>query len=111
MPLFSICIPNYNYQHYIKETIASVLRQDFADFEIVVSDNNSSDDSVASVRGFVDSRISLQINSWNVGFASNLDRAATMARGERMILLSSDDVMGVGALATYARLNAALGER
>lgn len=111
MPLFSICIPNYNYEHYIKETIGSVLAQDFADFEIVVSDNCSTDNSIWSVRGFGDHRIRLHVNSWNVGFAPNLDRAAGMAAGERMILLSSDDVMRPGALTAYAKLNAALGER
>lgn len=111
MPLFSICIPNYNYEHYIKETIKSVLRQDFSDFEIVVSDNCSTDDSVESVEQFNDPRIRLQVNSWNVGFAPNLDRAAGMARGERMILLSSDDIMGPGALSAYAKLNTSLGER
>lgn len=111
MPLFSICIPNYNYQHYIKETIASVLAQDYGDFEIVVSDNNSSDDSVGSVKSFGDPRIRVQINPWNVGFAPNLDRAAGMATGERMILLSSDDKMRPGALAAYAKLNQALGDR
>ncbi len=105
---FSICIPNYNYGRYIGETIRSVLAQD-AEFEVIVSDNASTDDSVARVTEIADPRIRLHRNRWNVGFAGNLDRACQGATGDRMILLSSDDLAGPAALATYARLAAALG--
>ncbi len=90
---FSICIPNYNYGDYIGRTIASVIDQDDRDFEILVSDNRSSDDSIDVIKGFNDPRIKLHVNACNVGFAGNLDKAASMATGDVMILLSSDDVM------------------
>lgn len=107
---FSICIPNYNYAHYIGLTIASVLAQEHADFEIMVADNCSTDASVAVAEGFGDPRISVSVNRWNVGFAGNLDRACRAATGDRMILLGSDDLMQPDALATYARLAEALGD-
>jgi glycosyltransferase involved in cell wall biosynthesis len=108
---FSICIPNYNYARYLGRTIQSVLAQEGADFEVLVSDNASTDGSVDVVRGLNDPRIHLHVNACNVGFSGNLDRAARMATGECMIMLSSDDLMRAGALAAYRKLWDHLGPR
>ena len=105
---FSICIPNYNYRRYIGETIRSALDQ-LAEVEVLVADNASTDDSVAVVESIVDARVHLRCNSWNVGFAGNLDRACEGATGDRMILLSSDDLAGPQALASYSKLAQKLG--
>lgn len=105
----SVLVPNYNYARYIGETIESVLNQDAADVEVVVSDNASTDDSVKIVHGYLCERVRLSVNPINLGFASNLERVATLARGRRMLLLSSDDRMRQGAVAAYAKLEEALG--
>jgi glycosyltransferase involved in cell wall biosynthesis len=110
-PALSVMIPNYNYGRYIAETIRSVLAQAPADLEIVIADNASTDDSVAVVRRQADPRVRLEVNACNVGFAANLERVAAMARGRRMLLLSSDDRMAPGTIDAYARLERALGER
>lgn len=107
----SVMIPNYNYGRYIGDTIESVLKQATPDLEIVVCDNASTDDSVSVVKSYTDARVRLSINPCNVGFASNLERVAALARGRRMLLLSSDDRMASGALDAYARLEAALGDK
>jgi glycosyltransferase involved in cell wall biosynthesis len=107
---FSICIPNYNYARYLGRTIQSILDQDYDDLEILVSDNASTDGSVALVQEFADPRIRLHVNACNVGFGGNLDRCARMAVGELMIMLSSDDLMRAGALATYRKFFDYLGE-
>lgn len=101
---FSICIPNFNYERYLGRTIQSVLDQNDAQFEILVSDNASTDGSVAVVQSFNDPRIRLHVNACNVGFAGNLDRSAQMATGDVMIMLSSDDLMRAAALETYRKL-------
>jgi glycosyltransferase involved in cell wall biosynthesis len=106
---FSVCIPNYNYERYLGRTIQSVRDQAGEDFEILVSDNSSTDGSMEIVRGFGDSRIRWRINRCNVGFAGNLDRAARLAEGDCMIMLSSDDLMRPGGLATYRALFERLG--
>jgi glycosyltransferase involved in cell wall biosynthesis len=106
---FSICIPNYNYARYIGQTIESVLAQSYPHFEIIVTDNHSTDDSPAVVRAFGDERIRLFINQYNVGFAPNLDRAASHAVHPYLIMLSADDLMRPGALAEYAAVIEALG--
>jgi hypothetical protein len=105
----SVMIPNFNYARYIGETIESVLAQAPPNVEIVVCDNASTDDSVKVVGSYGDQRIRLAVNPCNVGFSSNLERVAAMARGRRMLLLSSDDRMTREALGAYARLEAALG--
>ncbi|MEJ7596864.1 MAG: glycosyltransferase [Kofleriaceae bacterium] len=105
----SVLIPNYNYARYIGETIQSVLHQASPEVEIVVTDNASTDTSVDVVRACDDERIRLEVNPCNVGFSANLERAASLARGRRMLLLSSDDRMKDGAIAAYDRLEAALG--
>lgn len=100
MPFFSICIPNFNYSKYLKLTIESILSQSFQDFEIIVSDNASTDDSVQMIKVFNDSRITLIENQVNLGFSPNLDKCTQDAKGKFMILLSSDDVMFPRALET-----------
>lgn len=109
-PFFSVCIPCFNHGRYVGETIRSVLSQDFDDFEVVVSDNASTDDSREVVRSFADPRIRLLENRYNVGFAPNLQRVTAAARGRFVILLSSDDLMRQGALSRYAEIFRERGE-
>lgn len=109
-PTFSICIPNYNYAQYIGETIQSVLSQSCQDFEIIVADNASTDNSVAVVESFQDPRIRLIRNRYNIGFAPNLQRASETACGSYMLMLSSDDRMKANALETYLRVIMDIGD-
>lgn len=102
VPSFSICIPNYNYGHYIGQTIQSALNQTYQNFEIIIADNASTDDSIAVIEAFKDSRIRLLRNNYNIGFAPNLQRATMFAKNDFINLLSSDDLMNPTALETYA---------
>jgi glycosyltransferase involved in cell wall biosynthesis len=106
---FSICIPNYNYEAYLGRTLDSVLTQSHADLEVLVSDNASTDGSVSVIRARQDARVQLRVNRCNVGFSGNLDRAARMATGDVIIMLSSDDLIRPGTLARYQTLFAELG--
>lgn len=108
---FSICIPNYNYEKYIGRTIQSVLGQSHTDLEVLVSDNASTDRSVEVVESVSDDRVRMNVNACNVGFAGNLDRAARMASGDIMIMLSSDDMLRDEALAAYDSFYQSLGSR
>lgn len=110
MPRFSVCIPNYNYAHYLGATLDSVLTQEFGDLEVVVSDNASTDGSLDIATGTGDPRVKVHVNSCNVGFAPNVERAARLAAGELMLLLSSDDLMRAPALARYDTVFSAVGE-
>ena len=101
-PNFSICIPNYNYGKYIGDTIDSVLNQTYQNFEIIIVDNASTDNSVEIIKSFKDKRIKLFLNKYNIGFAPNLQRATAYAQNDFINLLSSDDQMNPTALEFYA---------
>ncbi len=98
---FSVCIPNFNYARYIGLTVDTVLAQSYADLEIHVADNHSTDGSIEVLAGIDDPRFSYHQNNRNVGFAPNLARAVAGTTGEWIILLSSDDLMRPDALQTY----------
>lgn len=90
MPLVSILINSYNYGRFLGEAIRSALAQSYADKEIVVVDDGSTDNSLEIARSFGD-RIHLiakenggQASAFNVGFAAS--------RGQIVCLLDADDV-------------------
>jgi len=91
-PLVSILTPAYNSAAYIHETIASVLAQTFTNFELIVADDGSSDDTIDVVRRVSarDSRVVL-ISSPHGGPAAARNAAFSVARGRFMALLDSDD--------------------
>lgn len=102
-PKFSICIPNYNYEHYIDIALESVNQQTFNEYEVLISDNASTDNSLDVIKkhAAANPRIHFKSNPTNIGFAGNLDESGRMAKGEWMIMLSSDDVITNTALSEY----------
>ncbi len=94
MPLVSVCIPTYQRARYIGETIQSVLNSTFSDFEIVVSDNASTDHTQEIVESFGDKRIRFYCNERNVGPVRNWNLALQRASGELVGVLFSDDLYG-----------------
>lgn len=99
-PLVSVLIANYNYAHYIGEAIESVLNQTYANFEIVVCDDGSTDDSVQVIHSYIqfDSRIHL-ITKENGGVASALNAAFAVSKGDIICLLDADDIFETEKLA------------
>lgn len=108
-PTFSICIPNYNYGHFIGDTIKSVLAQTYPHYEIIVADNASTDNSVELVQSIRDERIRLIRNRYNIGFAPNWQRATMFACNDFINLLSADAQMKPNALEVYAEVLTKLG--
>jgi glycosyltransferase involved in cell wall biosynthesis len=90
-PLLSYIILVYNYRSYVVEAIRSVLEQTIQDFEIVVVDDASADDSAEVVRSFTDTRIRLLHNERNMGGGWSYNRAVTAARGKYLVNLDADD--------------------
>lgn len=105
--MFSICIPNYNYEKYLGLTLDSIVNQTHQDFEIAIADNCSTDDSVGIIKRYhqlYPGKIKFTVNPVNVGFSGNLDRAAVQGNGQYLIMLSSDDTMSANALDVYNRV-------
>jgi glycosyltransferase involved in cell wall biosynthesis len=92
-PPVSIIIPAFNCGSVIAETLESVRSQTFKDFEAIVVDDGSTDDTASVVRGFceLDSRFCL-VEQSNGGVSSARNKALSLARGEWIAFLDGDDV-------------------
>jgi glycosyltransferase involved in cell wall biosynthesis len=88
---FSIVIPLYNKANYIENTLKSVLNQTFADYEIIVINDGSTDDSVTKVIGFNDSRIQIY-NQKNQGASVARNLGIEKAKYEYIAFLDADDL-------------------
>src|SRR5687767_9278561 len=98
-PVFSIVIPTYNRAHLIKKTIESVLAQDFADFELLVVDDGSKDDTESVVSSFTDKRVHyFKKQNGERGAARNF--GAARAKGSYLNFFDSDDLLYRNHLST-----------
>jgi glycosyltransferase involved in cell wall biosynthesis len=97
----SVCIPSYNASRLIGKTIASVLNSTYSDFELIVNDDASTDDTREVVSSFHDERIRFFRNETNLGVPANWNRALERASGEFIGLLNHDDLLGLSWL-TFA---------
>lgn len=90
-PRISVCIPLYNGYPYIGEAVQSVLEQTYSDWELVVTDDGSTDGSREVVNSFQDSRIRYLPNPVKLGAEGNWNRCVAEARGAYVKLLCHDD--------------------
>jgi len=94
-PVVSVLLTAYNREDYLAASIESVLGQTFGDFELIITDDCSSDRSLAIARDFEarDARIRVHANERNLGDYGNRNFAASLARGEFLKFHDSDDIM------------------
>ena len=90
----SIIMPNYNCEKFLDETIISVLNQTYQNWELLVVDDCSSDNSVKIIKSYIDrdDRIKLFINETNSGAAASRNWAMREATGKWIAFLDSDDL-------------------
>lgn len=91
MPKFSVIIPLYNKAAYIQNTLDAVLAQEFVDFEVIVVDDGSTDDSGKIVKSIKDTRINYFYQE-NQGASQARNKAIELATGEYLALLDADDI-------------------
>ena len=104
MPLFSVVVPAYNYGRFLPHCIESVLQQDCADWELVLTDDQSTDDTAAVVERYRDPRIRYWRNGTRLGMYPNFRRAIELSRGELIKPLPADDYLLPGCLSAFARV-------
>src|SRR5258708_9139005 len=90
-PFFSIIIPTYNRAQLLKATLTITLKQSFQNFEIIVSNNCSTDETRDVVRSFSDKRIRYYENNKNIGGEPNMKKAMSYARGKYIFTMGDDD--------------------
>lgn len=93
----SICIPTYNGARWIGETLESIYSQDLTPEEIIISDDNSRDETVSVVRAY-DNRIRILVNKVNGGVGKNLKNLRKHAKGDILFFVGQDDILLPGAL-------------
>jgi glycosyltransferase involved in cell wall biosynthesis len=94
-PRVSVCIPSYNYAHYLPDAVGSVLAQTYTDYELVIVDNCSKDNTEEIVAGFVRSGVPLRFhrNDRNLGQAGNFNRCIELSGGRYVQILCADDLL------------------
>jgi glycosyltransferase involved in cell wall biosynthesis len=99
MPLVSVIIPSYNCAKYLPESIESVLGQSFGDFEIILVDDGSTDDTKEVVNRYLGDRRLRYVFQENRGVPSIAkNRGVAIARGEFIATLDADDILAPTAL-------------
>lgn len=91
MSKMSIVMPTYNVEKYVGEAIESVLNQSFEDFEYIIVDDGSSDDTISIIRSFEDKRIKLFENKHD--FIGTLNMGMRKASGKYIARMDADDLM------------------
>ena len=92
-PMVSICIPTFNRPDLLREAVMSCFNQTYSDFEIVITDNSTTDDSLKMMKGFDDPRIRYYKNGGNIGAHASSVRALSLANGKYIKWLMDDDLM------------------
>lgn len=92
-PLVSVLMTVYNREHFIREAIESVLASTYSNFELIITDDGSTDQSVLVAREYEaqDQRIHVYQNEKNLGDYPNRNKAASLANGEYIMFVDSDD--------------------
>jgi glycosyltransferase involved in cell wall biosynthesis len=88
----SVCVPTYNRCHILAQTLQTILRQTYTEFELVVVDNCSTDETEAVVHSFNDGRIRYVRNPVNVGLFGNQNRCIEEAQGDLIAIYHDHDL-------------------
>lgn len=110
-PLVSVIIPTFNRAYVLPRAVESVLKQDFKEFEIIIVDDASNDDTQKTVHGFDDSRIKYIRLVQNLGAAAARNAGIAASRGRYIAFQDSDNVWIEGKLKKQMEIFTQLPER
>jgi len=88
----SVVMPVYNEGKYLDKSISSILNQTFKDFELIIVNDKSTDNSLKIIKSYKDKRIKLVNLKKNVGFPQSRNEGLKIAKGEYIALLDGDDI-------------------
>ena len=101
---FSVLLPTRNRLELLRYAVESVRRQDYSDWEIIVSDNDSEDDVRGYVLGLADARIRYFRTSTFIPVTDNWNNALTQAVGDYFVMLGDDDALLPGYMRKLSQL-------
>ncbi len=91
-PLVTVLMPVFNAEKYLREAIESILNQTLIEFEFLIIDDGSSDNSISIIRSYSDSRIRFIQNEHNLGISKTLNRGIELASAELIARMDADDI-------------------
>ena len=92
LPLITVLLPVYNGFKYLDEAMKSILNQTFQNFEFIIIDDGSTDDSVKIIKSYDDNRIRLVENRNNPGQSETLNKGLSLTRGKYIARMDQDDI-------------------
>jgi len=92
-PLVSIVVPCFNYAHLLPQCVNSILQQDYRNFEVLIMDNCSPDNTPEVAQSFTDPRVLYFRNESNLGFMRNFNKGINLTRGTYVWVLMADDML------------------
>ena len=94
MNLISVVMGSFNDQYSISSTIESILNQTYQNWEFIIIDDNSTDDTQKIIESFLkdESRIKFYKNRENIGLAATLNRAISISKGDFIARMDADDI-------------------
>ena len=92
MPLLTVLMPVYNAEKFLKDSIGSILKQTYSDFELLILDDGSTDNSLKIIRAYAkeDKRIKILVNKTNQGEAKCRNRLLKNSKTEFIAWMDSD---------------------
>lgn len=102
MPRVSVVMSVYNGEPYLREAIDSILTQTYADFEFVIIDDGSTDESANIIRSYIDARIRF-VQQENRGLPAGLNQGIGLSTGEYIARMDADDISELSRLARQVR--------
>lgn len=103
-PLITIGIPTRNRAGLVKDCVASALAQSYRNVEVLVCDNASTDDTIATLSAIADRRLRVLRNDENIGMVGNFARCVQEASGDYLALVSDDNILEPAFLEKCVRL-------
>jgi glycosyltransferase involved in cell wall biosynthesis len=91
-PLVSVLMPVYNAEKYLQKSVASVLEQSFADFELIAFNDGSTDTTEAILKSFNDNRLKVLVSRTNRGYTNGLNESLAVALGKYIARMDADDL-------------------
>ena len=103
-PVVTVAMPIYNAGRYLRMAVSSIVFQTFDDWELLIIDDGSTDNALASITDILDPRIKIFCDGHNRGLAARLNQAIDHARGEFLARMDQDDVSYPDRLARQVTL-------
>ncbi|PWK65394.1 glycosyltransferase involved in cell wall biosynthesis [Mucilaginibacter oryzae] len=98
-PFVSVLMPCYNAAAYLRACMDSILNQSYSNFELLIIDDGSTDNTLEILKSYSDKRIRLLVNKENKGIAHTLNKGLKIIKGKYLARMDADDIMSPNRLA------------